>query len=356
MNETMSVTTMNRTTTRRPLLIAAAIVVALGVGLYLSGSWRTAQVVRETLSQPLGGAKSADVTIGMGVGRLRIAELPQPGDLIAGEIAYPEANRVDRTFAMRGDTATFKLYEQDSQRNNLIKYRNDDAVWDLRLNPAIPMRLTIEAGVGESTLNLAQLKVTDLDLKTGIGATTLTLPREGQLQAHVEGGVGQTTVRIPSGVAVRIALDAEIGKMERLKTHTTIFYSTHILEDVQRVSDSVAILNRGQLVAQAPIEQLLNGSGITYSLTVRGDADAARTRIAGQPWVASVVDDSGGGTPGTTTLQVRVTNAEAAEAQLLRLILDDESTTVIEFGRTKQNLEAIFLQIIEGGTSNGNHS
>ena len=45
--------------------------------------------------------------------------------------------------------------------------------------------------------------------------------------------------------------------MERLRKHTTIFYSTHILSDVQRVSDSVAILNHGELVAQASIHDLL---------------------------------------------------------------------------------------------------
>jgi ABC-2 type transport system ATP-binding protein len=147
--------------------------------------------------------------------------------------------------------------------------------------------------------------------------------------------------------------------MERLRKHTTVFYSTHILEDVQRVSDSVAILNHGQLVAQAPIAELLNGSGgITYTLAIRGPANAARARITSQPWVASVVDDltSDHGLSGATTLQVRVTDAGAAEAQLLRLILDDQHTTVIEFGRTKQNLEAIFLQIVEGGTTNGNPS
>jgi len=32
--------------------------------------------------------------------------------------------------------------------------------------------------------------------------------------------------------------------MERLRKHTTIFYSTHILDDVQRVSDTVVILNK----------------------------------------------------------------------------------------------------------------
>jgi ABC-2 type transport system ATP-binding protein len=129
-----------------------------------------------------------------------------------------------------------------------------------------------------------------------------------------------------------------LAVMERLRKHTTVFYSTHILEDVQRVSDSVAILNHGQLVAQAPIAQLLNGNGdITYTLGIRGAADVARTRIASQPWVASVVDDhSSPPEPnGATLLQLRVTDAAAAEAQLLRLILDDGQMTVIEFGRTK---------------------
>jgi ABC-2 type transport system ATP-binding protein len=149
-----------------------------------------------------------------------------------------------------------------------------------------------------------------------------------------------------------------LNVMERLRKHTTVFYSTHILEDVQRVSDSVAILNHGQLVAQAPIAQLLNGGEITYTLAIRGAADAVRARIAGQPWVASVVDTGAAdhGLSGATSLQVRVTDAEAAEAQLLRLILDDPQTTVITFGRTQHNLETIFLQIIEGGNPHGNDS
>ena len=36
--------------------------------------------------------------------------------------------------------------------------------------------------------------------------------------------------------------------MASLRTHATIFYSTHILDDVQRVSDHVAILDKGRLV------------------------------------------------------------------------------------------------------------
>src|SRR5512134_1163083 len=125
--------------------------------------------------------------------------------------------------------------------------------------------------------------------------------------------------------------------MERLRKHTTIFYSTHILDDVQRVSDSVVILNHGKLVAHAPIAELMAGKdGIVYSLIVKGDGQAAKTRLSQQAWVTSV---TAGSNNGTTALQVSVTDAGIAEAQLLRLVLADTDATVSEFGRKKHNLE-----------------
>jgi ABC-2 type transport system ATP-binding protein len=135
--------------------------------------------------------------------------------------------------------------------------------------------------------------------------------------------------------------------MARLRKHTTIFYSTHILDDVQRVSDSVAILNHGQLVAQAPVEQLLAGSGgAAYSLTVRGDGHRAQQALLGQPWVTAV---SRHPNHSDTTLQITVSDETAAEDQLLRLVLANEQTAVTAFGRKKYNLEEIFLQMVDGG-------
>ncbi len=77
--------------------------------------------------------------------------------------------------------------------------------------------------------------------------------------------------------------------MERLRKYSTIFYSTHILEDVQRVSDTVAILNKGKLVAQAPIEELLMGSGgAAYQLILKDCSENVRQAVKAQPWVSSV--------------------------------------------------------------------
>jgi ABC-2 type transport system ATP-binding protein len=141
--------------------------------------------------------------------------------------------------------------------------------------------------------------------------------------------------------------------MERLRHHTTIFYSTHILDDVQRVSDRVAILSHGSLVAQAPIAQLLAGrEGAVYTLTLMGDVTGAASRIAMAPWVAGVttgVEASGG----AMTLEVQVRDTAAAEAQLLPLVLDGGQIAVAAFGHKQHRLEDVFVELVEGGKQHG---
>jgi ABC-2 type transport system ATP-binding protein len=138
--------------------------------------------------------------------------------------------------------------------------------------------------------------------------------------------------------------------MERLRDHTTIFYSTHILDDVQRVSDRVAILSHGSLVAQAPIAELLAGrEGTVYTLTLAGDVPAALARIGAAPWVTSVMtsaDASGNG----AIVEVRVRDTVAAEAQLLPLALAGGQTAVTAFGYKQHRLEDVFVDLVDGGT------
>ena len=100
--------------------------------------------------------------------------------------------------------------------------------------------------------------------------------------------------------------------MRNLRAETTIFYSTHILADVQRVSDTVAILNRGELVTEAPIEDLLSGSGGTvYTIVLRGDTTEVHKRLLSRDWVDSIdVSRRDAG----STWQVSVNDDQAAEA------------------------------------------
>ncbi len=134
--------------------------------------------------------------------------------------------------------------------------------------------------------------------------------------------------------------------MERLRKYSTIFYSTHILDDVQRVSDTVAILNHGQLIAEAPIQELLTGSGgIIYRLAFEGDPNPVKGLITGQPWVKAIETRQDNGQP---EWRVSVSDENAAKDQLLRLVLSQSGLRVTEFGRLKYDLEEVFLKIVEG--------
>ena len=134
--------------------------------------------------------------------------------------------------------------------------------------------------------------------------------------------------------------------MERLRKYTTIFYCTHILDDVQRVSDTVAILNRGALVAYGPIESLLaGGEGIAYEVKLKGEAEGVYQRVTAQPWVTGIQSRMHNG---ATHWTVSVSDAEAAENALFRMLAADDKLVVTDYHIKEHQLEEVFLRIVEG--------
>jgi len=132
--------------------------------------------------------------------------------------------------------------------------------------------------------------------------------------------------------------------MERLREHTTIFYSTHILDDVQRVSDRVVILNHGELVSQGPIETLLNSkNGTVFKIEVTGEVENTFQRLKTLAWISKVTL---GQQNGTTQWLVNVENESFARARLLREVLADPGVEVVSYGREKYELEDVFIKLV----------
>jgi ABC-2 type transport system ATP-binding protein len=142
--------------------------------------------------------------------------------------------------------------------------------------------------------------------------------------------------------------------LESFRGRSTVFYSTHILDDVQRVSDRVVILERGRLIAQGRIEELLSGNRDVFNLTVRGDSSPVLAKLLSVPWVKKVEVDrsTANSTNHTTKLEIHVTDTHAAEQELLRIAMQDPAMIVIQFDRSTQNLEDIFVNLVEGSTKN----
>jgi ABC-2 type transport system ATP-binding protein len=146
--------------------------------------------------------------------------------------------------------------------------------------------------------------------------------------------------------------------MARLRKYATVFYSTHILDDVQRVSDTVAILNKGELVASGPIETLLaGGEGVVYQVSLKGAVQSAQASLATVPWINNIQEtrlrNDAAAQNGETAWLVAVNDPAAAEAGLLRILLSDPQVIVTDFRRREYELEDVFMQVVEGGQNGG---
>jgi len=206
---------------RRSMLSAALILVLVlgiaGVAIWSSGAmWmRSVPVTGETIAQALDGATRADVEIGMSTGTLRVRALDEGNGLIDGTLQRGAREQLDRSFAVNGDTAVFKLRSRGTSAWMVpfTTERRDQMTWDMQLNQTVPMHLKVDTGAGTAMLDLARLHVTDLQANIGVGTTMLTMPAQGRVHAQVNGGVGETTIIIPAGVAARITATAGLGSV-----------------------------------------------------------------------------------------------------------------------------------------------
>ncbi|NBC95941.1 MAG: ATP-binding cassette domain-containing protein [Deinococcus-Thermus bacterium] len=137
--------------------------------------------------------------------------------------------------------------------------------------------------------------------------------------------------------------------LKRLRGRTTTLFSTHLLEDVERIADSVAILDRGRLRLQAPLAEVHRaGAGGRYRLTVRGDAMERLAVLAQQPWVAHVASDRDGE---DTIVRVDVRDEARAETELLPLLTETRSVRVRAFGAETDRLEDVFVRLFDGSAA-----
>ena len=125
-----------------------------------------------------------------------------------------------------------------------------------------------------------------------------------------------------------------------LRGRTTVFFSTHILADVDRVCDTVAILDRGRLVARAPIAELKRSYGaqkLVVEVTEGGDGLAGVIRD--QPWASSVGQGDDG------TIEVTVADMNAAQRAIPSLIAE-RGLGLIRLEAGEVQLEEVFVRLV----------
>ena len=131
-----------------------------------------------------------------------------------------------------------------------------------------------------------------------------------------------------------------------LRGRCTVFMSTHILADVERVCDTVGIIARGRLIAEARQDELLSRYAVPgFELEAENGSDeqvrAWAASLSGLRWVTSAVSNG-------SALRVVVKDVEQAKQQLLPLALQ-AGLVLRRYEMVRPSLEDVFLRLTDGG-------
>jgi len=163
-------------------------------------------------------------------------------------------------------------------------------------------------------------------------------------------GIGQAVIGRPDLLILdepSVGLDPEgrfqvLSLIDSLRDQVTIFYSSHILDDVQRIADHVVILDHGEIIAQGPMEQFL-GTGVSYRVVIAGADGSVPKSLQNLSWVTDVTGGDGG------AWDVVVSDQESAERHLLRVLAREHGAAIRELRPVVRSLEDIYVGAVEVG-------
>ena len=155
------------------------------------------------LTQRLENASQAEVSIARADGSLNIKALAEPTALAEGVVRLPENEKLDTNFAVQDGNAIYTI-KSNGPSLGAGPVNSDWYRWDLGLNPQVPLTLRVDQGAGNLSIDLSELKATDLHENQAVGSTTITLPQTTDFQARLNTAIGSTTLVVPQNAGVRL--------------------------------------------------------------------------------------------------------------------------------------------------------
>lgn len=133
-----------------------------------------------------------------------------------------------------------------------------------------------------------------------------------------------------------------------LRGRATVLMSSHILADIERVCDSVAIINRGKLVVSSSVDELQERYTQPVFLLEIEPGQEEQTRrliesLRAAPWAEDVTWEG-------TSARVVARDAATAAREILAALVA-QGVEIQRFERARPTLEDIFLRLVGGGQS-----
>lgn len=191
----------------------AVVVVAVAVALvWWSTGLRGLGVAGEQVevAHALDGARTAEVSLRLGVGEVTVDAAAPAASALSGTILAGRGETISQRATRVGDTVVVSIVSGQSGPASVM--RDDPRRWTLSLTRAVPVDLSVQAGVGRTNLDLRAAQLSALSYGAGVGETTVTLPESGGYRGEFELGVGATTVRLPQSVEARVVVRTGLGR------------------------------------------------------------------------------------------------------------------------------------------------
>ena len=134
--------------------------------------------------------------------------------------------------------------------------------------------------------------------------------------------------------------------IERLKERATVFLSTHIINDVERVCDKVGIIDHGKLVVSQSVKSLKKESTKQgFEVKLVEDPTEILPEIQGREWCdeASCIV----GEDGAFKLTAYVSDENQARQDLSQMIAKHKYN-LLSFNATQISLEDVFIKLAGG--------
>jgi len=134
--------------------------------------------------------------------------------------------------------------------------------------------------------------------------------------------------------------------IQRLRGETTVFMSSHILSDIERVCDVVGIIDRGRLITESRTDELRERyTRSVFELQFEEDAAPFIPRLEALPWVVKVEMTESNGEP---VLRLHAKDVDIAKRKLPKFIAAS-GLTLLRYELTLPSLEDIFVNLVGNG-------
>ncbi|MEC3996335.1 ABC transporter ATP-binding protein [Actinacidiphila sp. DG2A-62] len=231
------------------------------------------------------------------------------------------------------------LYGFLSGRDNLLRFDAADPTAD-------PRTRSVRVGAALDRVGLAaaagkKAKAYSLGMKQRLGlAAALLQPRELLVLDEPTNGLDPQGMREIRGLVRELAADG-----------TTVFLSSHLLDEIEQVCTHAAVMARGRLLTQGPVAELAAGTRGRLAVTTPDPGRAAEV-LAAHGVTGLATDPGAGAGAGPAGASPRVTGdlpADPPDLAELNAALVRAGVRVRGFGVERASLEDAFVALTGEG-------